>query len=215
MFNLNTWSLLIIFAFQTEQKTEEVVTGIKRKNSLENDKERAQSESPQRKLQKIYESFKGNLHNPSLNLQNNLTNNENKESSNIETHTHTEVLDKNVQATHVLMNECHCSFKPNEHNTVENISLSYVEAKKIITDLFLVEMPEDFYLFYDFCKSISKDKPLLACKSVCLELVGPYDVLDGKIKNSEIQDNKEKYLIHWRYYYDLPEFQVFKINQYL
>jgi len=42
--------------------------------------------------------------------------------------------------------------------------------------------------------------------------VGPYDVLSGNLKYSESEDDKEKYLIHWRYYYDPPEFQVNKIN---
>ncbi|EFN87239.1 UPF0609 protein C4orf27-like protein [Harpegnathos saltator] len=69
-------------------------------------------------------------------------------------------------------------------------------------------MPKDFYQFYEFCKSISKDNPLLALKSVCLKLVGPYDILGGKIKNLTSEKDKEKYLTHWRYYYDTPEFQT-------
>ncbi|CAD6236414.1 GSCOCG00008169001-RA-CDS [Cotesia congregata] len=48
-------------------------------------------------------------------------------------------------------------------------------------------MPDDFYKFYEFCCSLSKDDPQSALRSVDLKLVGPYDVL---------------------YYYDPPEFQT-------
>ncbi|KAH0568222.1 histone PARylation factor 1 isoform X1 [Cotesia glomerata] len=82
-----------------------------------------------------------------------------------------------------------------------------VDKKKIILDLFLVEMPDDFYKFYEFCCSLSKDDPQSALRSVDLNLVGPYDVLLDKIKTYSDND-KEKYLRHWRYYYDPPEFQT-------
>lgn len=105
----------------------------------------------------------------------------------------------------------HNSLNPTEHNTTKNTSMSDMDTERTIMDLFLVEMPKDFFQFYEFCKSISKDNPLLACKSVLLKLVGPYDVLNGKVKISASKD-KEEYLTHWRYYYDPPEFQVYKIN---
>lgn len=71
-------------------------------------------------------------------------------------------------------------------------------------------MPKDFFEFYEFCKSISNNNPVTACKAIQLKLVGPYDVLEGRI-NCEDEDDKEKYLTHWRYYYDPPEFQVHKL----
>ncbi|XP_014294926.1 histone PARylation factor 1 isoform X1 [Microplitis demolitor] len=89
----------------------------------------------------------------------------------------------------------------------EETETSLAAKKKIISELFLVEMPDDFYKFYDFCCSLSKDDPVSSLKSVDLKLVGPYDVLAGKIiKYSD--DDKEKYLRHWRYFYDTPEFQT-------
>lgn len=44
-----------------------------------------------------------------------------------------------------------------------------------------------------------------------LTLVGPYDILTGKVKKSYIKDN-EKILCHWRFYYDPPEFQTLIIK---
>lgn len=84
------------------------------------------------------------------------------------------------------------------------------EVQKKIEELFSVKMPKDFYKFYKFCESLSAKDPSKACKLVGLELVGAFDVLSGKIKDDAVQD--EKYLRHWRYFYDVPEFQV--VNYY-
>lgn len=46
-----------------------------------------------------------------------------------------------------------------------------------------------------------------ALLSVGLKLVGPYDVLAGHMNNFDANDI-EKTVLHWRYYYDPPEFQV-------
>ncbi|XP_033216876.1 histone PARylation factor 1 [Belonocnema kinseyi] len=75
-----------------------------------------------------------------------------------------------------------------------------------ISKLFLTEMPQDFYQFYDFCKENSKENPALALKIVDLKLVGPFDLLLGG-KFSQIED-KGTILTHWRYFYDPPEFQT-------
>jgi len=42
---------------------------------------------------------------------------------------------------------------------------------------------------------------------VGLKLVGPYDVLAGHMNGFNAND-VEKTVLHWRYYYDPPEFQV-------
>lgn len=67
-------------------------------------------------------------------------------------------------------------------------------------------MPEDFYQFWDLAKTINADKPEYAFNSVGLTLVGPYDVLAAKFTGKSITD--DDYLLHWRYYYDVPEFQT-------
>ncbi|XP_063985096.1 histone PARylation factor 1 isoform X2 [Diachasmimorpha longicaudata] len=81
------------------------------------------------------------------------------------------------------------------------------DQKQLIKEIFLLEMPEDFYMFYEFCCSLSPATPGSALKAIRLELVGPYDVLCGKIEKFS-PDDQEKYLRHWRYFYDPPEFQT-------
>lgn len=80
------------------------------------------------------------------------------------------------------------------------------ERKKFIKQKFLVDMPEDFYQFWDLCKKLSADKPKESFKQAGLTLVGPYDVLDELFEDKNYSENE--YLLHWRYYYDPPEFQV-------
>jgi hypothetical protein len=46
-----------------------------------------------------------------------------------------------------------------------------------------------------------------ALKDVGLLLVGPFDVLSGNLKKAKNR-KLSIYLVHWRYYYDPPEFQV-------
>ncbi|KAJ0179533.1 hypothetical protein K1T71_005245 [Dendrolimus kikuchii] len=74
----------------------------------------------------------------------------------------------------------------------------------IIKELFLTEMPKDFFKFFEFLndggKGIEKD-----LASVNLELIGPYDLLLGKLP---VLDDKELYLIHGRFFFDPPEFQA-------
>lgn len=67
-------------------------------------------------------------------------------------------------------------------------------------------MPDDFYSFYAFCKRLNFKNPLYALADVNLILVGPFDVLADKFKN--VEKRPEEYLVHWRYYYDPPEFQT-------
>ncbi|XP_034938359.1 histone PARylation factor 1 [Chelonus insularis] len=81
-----------------------------------------------------------------------------------------------------------------------------IDKQQIILETFLVRMPNDFYQFYEFCCSLSPQNPCSALSVVNLELVGPYDVLNGKI--TCVPDDKTKYLRHWRYFHDVPEFQT-------
>lgn len=152
-------------------------------------------------MQKTHESTERNLHNLSpspdrtdINIDNNKDDNEK--------------FNEKAEASNKKIPLNGCSLLDSTERNTANTSTSDVDVKNMIMDLFLVEMPKDFFQFYEFCKSISKANPLLACKSVHLKLVGPYDVLDGKIKISSSEDDREEYLAHWRYYYDPPEFQT-------
>ncbi|CAK1578677.1 unnamed protein product [Parnassius mnemosyne] len=77
------------------------------------------------------------------------------------------------------------------------------EDNKLFKELFLVEMPPDFFQFY---KCISEEPSVeQTLASVNLQLIGPYDLLLGRLP---MLDNKDFYLIHWRFFYDPPEFQA-------
>ncbi|XP_044255757.1 histone PARylation factor 1 [Tribolium madens] len=77
------------------------------------------------------------------------------------------------------------------------------DPKAFIKSRFLVDLPNDFYEFWELCKKLKPNDPSNALKSVNLELVGPFDVLAGKFKH--VRKPSEDYLRHWRYYYDTPE----------
>lgn len=83
------------------------------------------------------------------------------------------------------------------------------EPKEFIKHKFLVEMPRDFYLFWDFCKENSKkeQKPENLFNKFGLKLLGPFDVLAGKFDDAQMFEPGD-YIRHCRYYYDPPEFQV-------
>lgn len=92
---------------------------------------------------------------------------------------------------------------PSDLNLPRNTAMDLIER------LFLVKMPEDFFLFWEFAKTINHRKPCSAFSHAYLEwsLVGPYDVLSGLITDFH-GFNKESLLRHCRFYYDPPEFQT-------
>lgn len=80
---------------------------------------------------------------------------------------------------------------------------------EFIRQKFLVQMPQDFYQFWEFCKCEAKEnqRPENLFEKFGLELVGPFDVLAGKFDEAKLFETPQ-FLRHWRYYYDPPEFQV-------
>ncbi|CAH2002057.1 unnamed protein product [Acanthoscelides obtectus] len=76
--------------------------------------------------------------------------------------------------------------------------------KKFIKEKFFIELPQDFYAFWEFCKKLNSKNPLDALNGIHLKLVGPFDALAGKFDN--IKKSDDDYLIHWRYFRDPPEF---------
>lgn len=90
-----------------------------------------------------------------------------------------------------------------------DLNLPRGQAANLIEKLFLVKMPEDFFLFWDFAKTINHRKPCSAFSHAYLEwnLVGPYDVLSGLITDFH-GFSQENLLRHCRYYYDCPEMQT-------
>ncbi|XP_055769391.1 histone PARylation factor 1 isoform X1 [Salvelinus fontinalis] len=73
--------------------------------------------------------------------------------------------------------------------------------------LYKLRMPEDFYLFWDFCSWLSPDNPRDALKEILgLSLVGPFDILAEAHRSSA--NPQPNYHLHWRYFYDPPEYQT-------
>ncbi|XP_022320686.2 histone PARylation factor 1-like [Crassostrea virginica] len=85
------------------------------------------------------------------------------------------------------------------------------DLRENIKQKYLMEMPEDFYQFWEFCKKLKKSNPENAMySSLGWTLVGPFDILAGKHKS--VTKNKKgrrpNFLLHYRYYYDPPEFMT-------
>uniref|UniRef100_A0A8C7KNH5 Histone PARylation factor 1-like n=1 Tax=Oncorhynchus kisutch TaxID=8019 RepID=A0A8C7KNH5_ONCKI len=71
--------------------------------------------------------------------------------------------------------------------------------------LYKLRMPEDFYLFWDFCSL--PDNPRDALKEILgLRLVGPFDILAEAHRSSA--NPQPNYHLHWRHFYDPPEYQT-------
>lgn len=90
-----------------------------------------------------------------------------------------------------------------------DLNLPREKAQELIEKLFLVKMPDEFFLFWEFAKTINHRKPCSAFAHAYLEwvLVGPFDVLSGLITDFH-GFSKESLLRHCRFYYDPPELQT-------
>ncbi|XP_016347355.1 UPF0609 protein C4orf27 homolog [Sinocyclocheilus anshuiensis] len=81
------------------------------------------------------------------------------------------------------------------------------EMREEVEKLYKLRMPDDFFQFWDFCKGLNADCPQDALKETLgLRLVGPFDILCKKHKSSCA--SQPKFHLHWRYFYDPPEFQT-------
>ncbi|XP_040274594.1 histone PARylation factor 1 isoform X1 [Bufo bufo] len=77
-----------------------------------------------------------------------------------------------------------------------------------VESVYRLTMPDDFYRFWTFCAEINRDEPCDALKSsLGLQLVGPYDIISGKHKVTK-KSSDINYNLHWRFFYDPPEFQT-------
>ncbi|XP_028987075.2 histone PARylation factor 1 [Betta splendens] len=81
------------------------------------------------------------------------------------------------------------------------------EQRDEIARLYKLQMPEDLYHFWDFCRQLCPDDPRGALRDTLdLQLVGPFDILAGVHINAK--NPQPNFHLHWRYYYDPPEFQT-------
>ncbi|KAK4299087.1 hypothetical protein Pmani_028614 [Petrolisthes manimaculis] len=103
--------------------------------------------------------------------------------------------------------------KSNETAEEEGLGFDYFvpdspqDVRFSIEQKFLLEMPQDFFDLWDCCKKINAEKPEEALQKAGLTLVGPYDILTGKLKKLKTR-RVSSYVCHWRYYHDPPEFMT-------
>lgn len=94
---------------------------------------------------------------------------------------------------------------------IEGDEASTPEDYDIREDLkikFKAEMPQDLFDFWEFCSNLNTMDPTQALvPTLGLQLVGPFDVIAGKFKKHRAEQ-EPCYVLHWRYYYDPPEFQT-------
>ncbi|XP_037948621.1 histone PARylation factor 1-like [Teleopsis dalmanni] len=96
--------------------------------------------------------------------------------------------------------------------SVEKEYEELLRSTEFIRHKFLVEMPPDFYAFWNFVQELKKNatgEEILQYmeKQFQIQLVGPFEFLAGRFKNAKIQEPGD-YLRHWRFFYDPPEFQT-------
>lgn len=84
--------------------------------------------------------------------------------------------------------------------------------KMFLRHKFVHEMPDNFFQFWDFCKTRNKDKPALSFEKIGLMLVGPFDFMAGKFHEAPLYEPGD-YIRHWRFYYDPPEFQTLFVKK--
>ena len=82
------------------------------------------------------------------------------------------------------------------------------DLKAKIEEAYKLKMPDDFFHFWDFCKERNREKPEEALvDTLGLKLVGPFDFISNPEKMQKVEEKKD-FLVHWRFYFDPPEFQT-------
>uniref|UniRef100_A0AC11DTK0 Histone PARylation factor 1 n=1 Tax=Ovis aries TaxID=9940 RepID=A0AC11DTK0_SHEEP len=86
------------------------------------------------------------------------------------------------------------------------------DLRKEVESHYRLPLPEDFYHFWRFCEGLDPEQPADSLSaSLGLRLVGPYDILAGKHKLKK-KSASLNFNLHWRFYYDPPEFQTILIG---
>ncbi|XP_029794734.1 histone PARylation factor 1 isoform X2 [Suricata suricatta] len=86
------------------------------------------------------------------------------------------------------------------------------DLRQEVENHYKLSLPEDFYHFWKFCEELDPEKPADSLStSLGLRLVGPYDILAGKHKMKK-KSASLNFNLHWRFYYDPPEFQTIIIG---
>lgn len=91
--------------------------------------------------------------------------------------------------------------------------VNHEEDKNLLLSVYGLSFPKDFYDLWDFCREINPAKPREALiPTLKFELVGPYEVLSKQLEVND-DENRIKIHLHWRFYYDPPEFMTVIISK--
>ncbi|KAL1449178.1 hypothetical protein WDU94_000397 [Cyamophila willieti] len=114
----------------------------------------------------------------------------------------TENQDETLEENHDFKEKLNLSGKLNVNNVlIEDVA----HLKSLVKEKYLVQMPEEFFTFWKFCQKVSPKSPTDAFASLDLKLVGPFDVMNGKVVDGQM-------VTHWRFFYDPPEFQTIIVS---
>ncbi|XP_055343406.1 histone PARylation factor 1-like [Paramacrobiotus metropolitanus] len=82
--------------------------------------------------------------------------------------------------------------------------------QEVVENVYRLRMPKDFFDFWNFSCRTNPMNPRMALSAAGIELVGPFDILAGDVdyKPSNLLELQDLANTHWRYYYDVPEFQT-------
>ncbi|CAF1413694.1 unnamed protein product [Adineta steineri] len=92
------------------------------------------------------------------------------------------------------------------NTTISLMELTELTGEKLLSELYQMKFPSDLHEFWKFCSNINKKNPRDVLKNLLnIELVGPFEILDGALKTCKTLPNMN---LHYRYYYDTPEFMT-------
>ncbi|CAF1131943.1 unnamed protein product [Adineta ricciae] len=92
------------------------------------------------------------------------------------------------------------------NSTISLMELAELSGEKLLRHLYQMKFPSDLHEFWSFCLDLKKtDTREVLTNLLNLELVGPFEILDGALKTCSTLPNIH---LHYRYYYDTPEFMT-------
>uniref|UniRef100_A0A6A7GBI9 Histone PARylation factor 1-like n=1 Tax=Hirondellea gigas TaxID=1518452 RepID=A0A6A7GBI9_9CRUS len=102
-----------------------------------------------------------------------------------------------------------CSAVPDTSNLSEK--QRRIVWSKHLFSIYGMKMPTDFYDFYDFVLELDPDNPCSSLETFLpgANLVGPFEVIRGDFDEQSILSIH----LHWRYYFDPPEFMTILVNE--
>ena len=97
-----------------------------------------------------------------------------------------------------------------DEETEDLLPASPLDTKENIRQKLLMDMPEDFFAFWKFCKERNPSNPADALSPAGLLLVGAFDILSGKLKDSNNRKPSD-YLCHYRSVFSNTEWELITI----